>query len=197
MAWSVSSAVLITDGVAAIVGWAALGFTRGSLFLARCASTATPASNSTRGWPTASTDGSGKHRLCCPTVTGRHEPTNPNRASPRREVVLCCRELLEAPSTSVLPCFCHAAFSFTSSQGRHRHRSVCADTEAVAAATRRICAAFRRGARISINSCAHGCSTTKAIKAAPPLSGRTGDGASRRDSRKSLPVVRYRNASWL
>ena len=29
--WSVSSAVLITDGVAAIVGWAALGFTRGSV----------------------------------------------------------------------------------------------------------------------------------------------------------------------
>ena len=74
--------------------------------------------------------------------------------------------------------------------------SVCEDSEAVAAATRRIRAAFRRGARIAINSCAHGCSTTKAIKAAPPLSGRTGDGASRRDSRKSLPVVRYRNASW-
>ena len=63
--------------------------------------------------------------------------------------------------------------------------SVCADREAVVAATRRICAALRREARIAINS-AHGSSTTKAIIAAPPLSGRTGDGASRRDSRKSL-----------
>ena len=93
--------------------------------------------------------------------------------------------------------FCPAAFSFTSSQGRHRHRSVCADSDTVDSATRRICAIFRRGARIAIDTCSHGCSTTKAIKAAPPLSGRTGDGASQRDSIKSLPVVRYQNASWL
>ena len=193
MDWSVSSAVLITDGVAAIVGWAALGFTRGSLFVARCASTATTASTSARGWPTASTDGSGKHRLCCPDGC---QPHNPNQLQPAARGSSVLSRVRGRILDECFPCFCHAAFSFTSSQGRHRHRSVCADTEAVAAATRRICAAFWRGARISINSCAHGSSTTKAIIAAPPLSGRTGDGASRRDSRKSLPVVRYRNASW-
>ena len=66
--------------------------------MARCASTATPASNSTRGWPTASTDGSGKHRLCCPSGG---QLVNPNRSAPRREVLLCFRELVGASSTSV------------------------------------------------------------------------------------------------
>ena len=62
-----------------------------------------------------------------------------------------------------LPCFFHAAFSFTSSQGRHRHRSVCGDTEAVAAASRRIRAALRRGARILIAYSVHAAAQVKAI----------------------------------
>ena len=153
---------------------------------------AATASNSTGGRPTVhrrSTQAPSVRQLQTGRPDDRTEPES-------REGVLCCRELVDAPSTRVCLAFCHAAFSFTSSQGRHRHRSVCGDTEAVVAARRRICAALRQEARIAINS-AHGSSTTKAIIAAPPLSGRTGDGASRRDSRKSLPVVRYRNASWL
>ena len=62
-------------------------------------------------------------------------------------------------------------FTHTSSQGRHRHRSVCADSEAVVAATRRICAALRRGARISSAYSVHAVAQVKAIIAAPPLSG--------------------------
>ena len=123
--------------------------------------------------------------------------TTRTSSGPRREAFLCSQELFDAFSTSVR-LSCHAAISSPVFCAKPiAAGSVCEDSEAVAAATRRIRAAFRRGARIAINSCAHGCSTTKAIKAAPPLSGRTGDGASRRDSRKSLPVVRYRNASWL
>ena len=139
-----------------------------------------------------STDDAGSGTALCAACELAHEPeagAGPARGSP---------VLSRVPGSVVyLLLFSGCQFHLLVCAKPIAAGSVCADSEAVVAATRRIRAAFRRGARISINSCAHGCSTTKAIKAAPPLSGRTGDGASRRDSRKSLPVVRYRNASWL
>ncbi len=151
--------------------------------MARCASTATPASNSTRGWPTASTDGSGKHRLCCPAGC---QPHNPNQLRPAARGSSVFSGARGRVVDEWLLFFSGCQLSSPCCAKAIAAGSVCADREAVVAARRRICAAFWRGARISINSCAHGCSTTKAIIAAPPLSGRTGDGASRRDSRKSL-----------
>ena len=75
--------------------------------------------------------------------------TNPNPNHGAREDY-CVVERSWTRLRRLFALFCHAAFSFTSSQGRHRHRSVCGDTEAVAAASRRIRAALRRGARILI-----------------------------------------------
>ena len=175
------------------VSWAALVTTSGPRqpFCGACGNTA---SNSLRPAddPRPATTGA-KSRA--PTVNwpgppgpGRL-PTNPKPWP--RWIFLCFRELVEAPWTSVCLSVTLCIFTHTSSQGRHRHRSVCADSERVVAATRRICAIFRRGARIAINSCARGSSTTKAIIAAPPLSGRTGDGATRRDSISRCTAVRY------
>ena len=121
-------------------------------------------------------------RPCAKLQTGRQTRTR----TTVRERDFCVVESSLTRLRRLFALFCHAAFSFTSSQGRHRHRSVCGDTKTGVAATRRICAIFRRGVRIAIDTCSHGCSTTKAIKAAPPLSGRTGDGASQRDSVKSV-----------
>ena len=154
--WSVSSAVLSTDGVAIVLG---SPFTsRGSVLAARCASTATPASDSTRGWPTASTDGSDKHRLC---TVDRRLAAQPEPASTRGARQFCALRSSWTRLLRVAACFCQAAFSFTSSQGRHRHRSVCAHSETVVAANKRICAALRREARITINTALTAASTTK------------------------------------
>jgi len=140
----------------------------GSLFVARCASTATPASNSTRGWPAVSTHDAGKHRPCAQLQTGRPDDRTRTRTT-ARERDSCVVESSWTRLRRVFAFFCHAAFSLTSSQGRHRHRSVCEDTEAVVAATRRICAAFKRGARISIASVHAVAAQVKAINSSTVL----------------------------
>ena len=143
--WSVSSAVLITDGVAAIVGWAAFTGPR-QRACGACGDTGV-------GTRSANADCVQRRRTepqcawagCQLKTAGFGFGAGPRAReycvlggswTRRRRVVVFFGLPISSPCVGAKPIAAG---------------SVCADSEAVVAATRRICAALRREARIAIN----------------------------------------------
>ena len=231
MAWSVSSAVLITDGVAIVLG-SPLPATRASSS-ARARRLRPPTAQAsamrlgcllagqplchherpeaaflwrvrqhgveqlTAGRRPASSD-DGRSKSSADSQLARAGlPTNPKPALAASRGSSVFSGARGRALDECLPRFFHAAISSRRPRLGIAIGSVCEDTVAVVAATRRICAAIRRGARISIDN-VHGVSTqAKAINSSTVLLARRTvvDGASKRQRGRRRRAVAVRPTS--